>query len=227
MDSRGRGLSDSDPNPANYNVPMETRDVVAAMAALAIARVIVVGSSRGGLIALTLPALAPTLMAGIAFNDIGPVIDMAGLLRIAGYAGKIAQPRDFDHGAQILRVLFGAQFPALTLNDWSAWARRTWVKQDGTLNATCDPAVAASLGTLDPSKPLPPLWAAFDALPQVPLMVIRGEYSDLLSEATVAEMLARRPSTTSLLVRGQGHTPLLAERETIATISTFAARCDA
>jgi pimeloyl-ACP methyl ester carboxylesterase len=226
MDSRGRGMSECDPNPANYNVLTETRDVVAAMAALSITRAIVVGSSRGGLIALTLPALTPTLMAGIVFNDIGPVIDMTGLLRIASYAGKIAQPRDFDHGAQILRALFGKQFPVLTVDDWNAWARRAWVVQDDLLSATCDPAVAASLGTLDPSKPLPPLWAAFDALPQVPLMVVRGEYSDLLSDTTVAEMLARRPGTTSLLVDGQGHTPLLAERDIIAAISAFAARCD-
>jgi pimeloyl-ACP methyl ester carboxylesterase len=226
MNLRGRGLSDRDPNAANYNVLTEARDVATALDKLGIARTILVGSSRGGLVALTLPALNPALLAGIVFNDIGPVIEMGGLVRIAGYAGKIAQPHDFAHGAQILRSLFGAQFPDLVESDWTAWARRAWTVQDGKLSATCDPAVAASLGTLDPAKPFPPLWPAFDALPQVPLMVIRGEYSDLLSETTVSEMQVRRPGTTSLLVRSQGHTPLLAERDTIAAISTFAARCD-
>lgn len=226
MDLRGRGLSDWDPNPANYNVLTEARDVVAVMAKLGIARAVLIGSSRGGLVALTLPALNPAFMAGVAFNDIGPVIDMKGLLRIAGYAGKMARPRDFAHGAQILRTLFGTQFPALSDKDWDLWARRSWRTQSGALSATCDPAVAASLGTLDPSTPFPPLWAAFDALPPVPLMVIRGEHSDLLSETTVAEMQARRPGTVGLVVRGQGHTPLLADQGTMLAISAFAAGCD-
>lgn len=227
MSLRGRGLSDRDPNPANYNVLAEAHDVVGAMAKIGIARAILVGSSRGGLIALTLPALNPALMAGIVFNDIGPVIEMKGLLRIAGYAGKIAQPRDFSHGAQILRALFGPQFPALADDAWEAWARRTWTAPSGgVLQPASDAAVAASLGALDPSKPLPPLWAAFDALPAVPLMVIRGEKSDLLSETTVAEMRTRRPGTARVVVSGQGHTPLLDDDGTIADIAAFARRCD-
>lgn len=227
MDSRGRGLSDRDPEIARYNVVVEARDVVTAMDALGVARAIVIGSSRGGLVALTLPALRPGLLAGVVFNDIGPVLEMAGLLRIASYAGKVASPIDFTEGAATLKRLFGAQFPSLGDDEWLAWAQRNWTAENGRLVATSDPAVAASLGTLDPSRPLPAMWDAFDNLPAVPLMVIRGEHSDLLSPQTVEEMRHRRSDLTSVEVGGQGHTPLLADVATIGLIADFAARCDA
>lgn len=226
MDLRGRGLSDRDPNPANYAVPVEARDVITAMDALGIERTIVIGSSRGGLVTLTLAAMRPALLAGIAFNDIGPVLDMAGLVRIAGYAGKIPTPGNFAEGAEVLKALFGAQFPLLQPGDWLAWAHRSWVAKDGRLIATCDPAVAAGLSQLDPAQVAPALWGLFDKLPAVPLMVLRGEHSDLLSAATVAEMSERRPGLTSAIISGQGHTPLLADKPTIALIARFCARCD-
>lgn len=226
MDSRGRGLSDRDPEIARYNVAIEARDAVTAMDALGVARAVIVGSSRGGLVALTLPALRPDLLAGVVFNDIGPVLEMTGLLRIAGYAGKMAPPIDFTDGAAMLKRLFGDQFPALRDDEWLAWAQRSWTAENGRLVATCDPAVAASLGTLDPSKPLPAMWEAFDNLPAVPLMVFRGEHSDLLSPRTVEEMRRRRSDLASVEVAGQGHTPLLADVATIGLIADFAARCD-
>lgn len=227
MDSRGRGLSDRDPDASHYNVVTEARDVLSAMDALGIGRTIVIGSSRGGLVTLTLSALRPGLLAGVVFNDIGPVLEMTGLLRIAGYAGSPAQPGNFNEGAAILQRLFGTQFPALGGDDWQAWARRTWTEAaDGRLKPTYDAAVAASLGTLDPNQPLPALWEAFEALPAVPLMVIRGEHSDLLSPETVAGMLQRRPDMDSVTIAGQGHTPLLADQATIGRLRDFAARCD-
>jgi pimeloyl-ACP methyl ester carboxylesterase len=226
MDSRGRGLSDRDPNPANYAVPIEARDVTTAADSLGVSHAIVIGSSRGGLVALTLAAMRPSLLAGVAFNDIGPVIEMAGLIRIASYAGKMPTPRDHAEGATALKALFGTQFPALRPDEWQEWSRRNWTLRDGQLAATCDPAVALSLASLDPAQPLPALWELFDKLPTVPLMVLRGEHSDLLSAETVAEMLERRGDATSAVIAGQGHTPLLADAPTIALLTAFCARCD-
>lgn len=226
MDLRGRGLSDRDADPANYAVPIEAQDVMSAMDALGIPRAIVIGSSRGGLVALTLAAMRPALLAGVAFNDIGPVIEMAGLLRIAGYAGRLAQPKDFAEAAQLLARLFGTQFPQLGPDDWLAWAHRTWRDEGNRLILTYDAAVAASLSQLDPAKPLLALWQLFDTLPDVPLMVLRGEHSDLLSPQTVAEMLERRPGLTAVTIAGEGHTPLLADAPTIALLRDFCVRCD-
>ncbi len=226
LDYRGRGLSDHDRNPDNYSVPVELDDVLAVLTAREVARAVFVGTSRGGLIVMALAAARPAAIAGAVLNDIGPVIEIEGLMRIKGYVGKLPQPRDYADGAQVMRRLFGGQFPRLGDADWLAAARRTWREENGRLVVTYDPKLAHTLTALDPEHPLPTLWPQFDALAAVPLMVIRGANSDILSAATVEAMRARRRETTTLVVPDQGHAPLLAEADTIARIADFVARCD-
>jgi len=226
LDYRGRGLSDHDPNPDNYTVAVELDDVMAVLTARAVARAVLVGTSRGGLIVMALAAARPGAIAGAVLNDIGPVIETPGLMRIKGYVGKLPQPRDYAEGAEVMRRQFGGQFPRLGDADWLAAARRTWREENGRLVVTYDPKLAHALAALDPEHPLPTLWPQFDALAAVPLMVIRGANSDILSAATVEAMQARRRETTTLVVPDQGHAPLLAEADTIAHIAAFVARCE-
>jgi pimeloyl-ACP methyl ester carboxylesterase len=226
MDYRGRGRSDHDPSPANYNVGVELNDVLTVLAALRIGPAVFIGTSRGGILTMLLAATAPQLIAGAVLNDIGPVIEPQGLLRIKGYVGKLSQPADFDEAAQMLRRLFGAQFTALSAEDWRAWAERNFQERDGKLVATYDLALAQTLADFDVEKPLPALWPQFDALAHLPLLVIRGENSDLLSPETVAAMRARHPDLQLLEVAGQGHAPLLMEDDIIARIARFVAGCD-
>ena len=176
---------------------------------------------------MLLAVLQPTRIAGAVLNDIGPVIEPKGLMRIKGYVGKLPQPRSFEEGAEILRRLFDAQFPKLTAEDWLAAARRTFKEKDGRLVPTYDVKLAKTMEGIDFDRPLPPLWKQFDALAQVPVMVIRGEHSDILMPATVEAMRARQPGIEVLEVPDQGHTPLLVEAEIIATIAGFVRRCDA
>jgi pimeloyl-ACP methyl ester carboxylesterase len=225
LDYRGRGLSDHDPNPDNYSIPVELDDLLSVLAARAVGSAVFVGTSRGGLILMALAALRPGPIAGAVLNDIGPVIEPQGLMRIKGYVGKLPAPRDLADGAEILRRLFAAQFPGLGEADWLATARRTWRQDDGRLVLAYDPRLARALAAVDPDHPLPPLWAQFDALMQIPLMVIRGANSDLLSVATVEAMRARRRATTVIEIPDQGHAPLLAEAGTIARIADFVAAC--
>jgi pimeloyl-ACP methyl ester carboxylesterase len=227
LDSRGRGRSDYDRNPANYSFTVELADLVAALTALGIGRAVFVGTSRGGLLTMLLAAARPTAIAGAILNDIGPVIEPKGLVRIKGYVGKLPQPTSFDDAATIMRRLFGAQFPALTDDDWRAFAHRTFEQRGGRLVPNHDPRLAETLRGVDVERPLPSLWNEFDALARTPLMVIRGANSDVLSPATVKAMRARHKNLKTIDVVDQGHAPLLAEPAVLVRIAAFIGSCEA
>jgi len=158
--------------------------------------------------------------------DIGPVIDVEGLVRIKDYVGKLPQPKDFAEGAAVVRGLFASQFPKFPERDWIAAAHRTWREENGRLVLAYDPALAKTLAAFDANTPMPDLWPQFDSLAHVPMLVIRGALSDLLSLKTVAEMRARRKQLDVLEVPDQGHAPLLIEPEVIAHIAAFINSCD-
>lgn len=226
IDYRGRGLSDYDRNPANYNFHVELADVQAVLTALDALPAVYVGTSRGGILTMLMAALRPTALTGVVLNDIGPVLEPKGLMRIKGYVGKLPEPRSFSEGAEILRRLFDAQFPRLTSEDWLEAAHRTFKEVNGRLMTTYDPGLAKTMEGVDFEKPMPPLWKEFGALAQVPLMVVRGERSDLLTAETVDAMAQRHAGMERLDVADQGHAPLLAEPEVTARIAEFVGRCE-
>jgi len=227
LDYRGRGLSDYDRNPGHYAIHVELADTIAVLVACGAAPAIIVGTSRGGLLAMVLATKQPGAVAGAVLNDIGPVIEARGLTHIKGYVGKLPEPRNFEEGADILRGISGSQFPNLGAADWLAAAKRTWREQNGRLITTYDPALARNLAAMHPDQPLPAMWPQFEALARVPVMVIHGAHSDILSSKTVAAMKTRHPALDVLVIPDQGHAPLLAEPDTIARIAQFAMKCDA
>ncbi len=227
LDSRGRGESEYDRNPDNYSLLVELGDLIAVLTALSVGPAVFIGSSRGGLLTLQLGVAHPTHIAGVVLHDIGPVIEPKGLARIRSYVGKLPQPRNFNEGADILRQVFHTQFPNLSAEQWLATAQRGWRMQDGALKPTYDVRIARPLAAIDIEQPLPPLWNEFDSLIRVPLLVIRGEHSDILSAATLAAMAVRHPGMETIEVPGQGHVPLLEGDDMIGRIIAFVARCDA
>jgi pimeloyl-ACP methyl ester carboxylesterase len=227
IDSRGRGQSEYDNNPENYNVATELGDVVTVLSALGISRAVFFGSSRGGILTMLLAVAHPAVLAGAVLHDIGPVIEPTGLVRIKSYAGKLPQPRSFEEGAEILGRLFGAQFPKLTSAGWLAAAKRTWKTADGALVPTYDVRIAQTLADLDIDHPLPTMWDQFDALAGVPVLVIRGAKSDLLSAETVAQMKEHHPGMEVIEVPDEGHVPLLVGEGLLQKIAAFVAGCDA
>jgi pimeloyl-ACP methyl ester carboxylesterase len=221
LDSRGRGLSAYDRSAANYSLAIELADLDAVLVARGAQPAVFVGSSRGGLLTMLLAAMRPASIAAAVFNDIGPAIEHRGLMRIKGYVGKGPVPKNHEEGAEVLRRLFSQQFPDLTPEQWLAWAQRSWRQDKKRLVQTYDPKIADTLSTINPETPPPSLWLQFDALKSIPLMVVRGANSDILSAETVTAMAARRTSMEVVEVAGQGHTPLLDDEETIARIATF------
>ena len=221
IDYRGRGLSDHDPDPAHYTIPVEAADLLAVLADLGIARAAFVGVSRGGLIGMVLGAARPDLVAALVLVDIGPVVEREGLLRIKGYVGRFALPANLEEGAAQLKTRFGDQFPNLEEEQWRDWAGTVWSQADRSLVLAHDPALARSLADVDETSPIPDLWDAFDALVDRPVMAIRGGLSDLLSASTLAEMERRHPGLVAATVPDEGHTPLLHRPELAAEIAEF------
>jgi pimeloyl-ACP methyl ester carboxylesterase len=226
LDYRGRGRSDYDPDPSHYNPATELADLLSVTAALDVGPAVYVGTSRGGILTMLLASVQPAAIAGAVLNDIGPVIETAGLARIKGYVGRLPQPENFADGARILHDLFADQFPKLSESDWMGFSRRSFKEQDGKLVPTYDVSIAQTLETMDLTQPPAPLWPQFDQLAGVPLMVIRGANSDLLSPATVQAMQARREDLVALDVPDQGHAPLLVEHEVISRIAAFILHCE-
>ena len=226
VEYRGRSESDRDPDPAHYTVAVEADDVLAALAAAGVREAVVLGTSRGGLIALALAARHPALFSGLVLNDIGPVLERSGLERIRGYVGRMPPVASWDDAVAAARRSTGADFAGLDDAGWRALAALTFTDRGGSFALRYDPALAQSLRDLDPTGP-PDLWDAFQAVFPKPLLVIRGERSDLLSGETAAEMVRRHPDAALHLVPNQGHAPLLDDEATIARIAAFARHCDA
>ena len=226
LDYRGRGLSDYDSNPDNYSLPVELADVLSVLTALEIGKAVFVGTSRGGLLTMLLGQARPAALAGVVLNDIGPVLEPHGLARIKSYVGRLPQLNSFGEAAESLRQLFSPQFPALSADDWMDLAQRMFRDQGGRIIPDYDPKLAHALPDVDIERPLPVLWEQFDSLADVPLLIIRGANSDLLSAATVEAMRARRRQCEVLVVPDQGHAPLLTDDETIARIGAFVRSCE-
>ena len=227
FDYRGRGLSDYDPNWKNYDVRVEIGDVLDQITALGIAEAIFLGTSRGGILTMVTAMLRPTLLKGAILNDVGPVIDGKGLARIRNYVGKLPQPRSFAEGAAILKQTANTQFPALDDAAWEAYGRRTWKEENGRLVPRYDVGIMKTLELLDLEAPLPELWPQFEALKHVPVLVLRGAHSDLLSPDTAREMTRRHPDCSLHEVPFEGHAPLMADAATQQKILEFVCRIDA
>ena len=223
---RGRGASDHDPDFRNYNVGVEARDVVAFLDHLGLDRVVVVGTSRGGLIAMVLAAMAKPRLAGVLLNDVGPELAPEGLEAIMSYLGIAPRAPDFVAAAGALKARMGKGFPGLSDARWETLARRWFAEGEGGLALTYDPRLRDAFEA-DMRGPSIDLWPLFDALDGVPLAVVRGANSNLLAAETVARMRERRPDLIVAEVPDRGHVPFLDEPEALAALEALLVRVGA
>jgi pimeloyl-ACP methyl ester carboxylesterase len=225
-DYRGRGLSDYDPEWRNYSPFIEMLDSLDLMAIRGLDHAALVGTSRGGIISMLMAVMRPTAISALVLNDIGPVIETSGLARIMGYAGKIPLPASWEEATELVRSMNKRFFTKLTDEDWQALARQFFREENGRPAQGYDANLGNALGEIDIAQKIPTMWTQFEALKQVPVLVLRGEHSDILSAATVAEMSERHPRLSSVTVYAQGHAPLLKDRFTIGIIADFLRETD-
>lgn len=227
LDSRGRGASDRDPDFRNYTPAIEARDALELLDHLGLARAAVIGTSRGGMLALLMAFAARDRILGIALNDVGPVIEPAGLDYILSYLGLPPPWPDLDEAAEALAARYARDFPGTGPREWRRWAAGGLEEGPGGLALRYDPRLRDALLAQAEAGPLPDLWPLFDALGDIPVAVIRGANSNLLAATTVAEMRARRPDLVAAEVPGRGHVPFLDEPESLAAISALLDRARA
>lgn len=218
MDYRGRGASQWT-GPATYTVPQEAKDALELLDHLGIEKAALLGTSRGGLIAMILAATAHQRLSGICFNDIGPEIHKPGLERIMDYVGR--NPRVTTHEA--LAAALPANMPGFANVPHSRWldeARLHYTATPDGLRITYDPALRESF--LAAFKgPEVDIWPLFDACKGLPLALIRGGNSDLLTQACADEMHRRRPDMAFANVPDRAHIPFLDEPEAVAVLHSF------
>ena len=221
-DVRGRGLSARDPNFGNYQIPIYLADLLLLCAGLGVRRAYIIGTSMGGLMAMVLAVTQPQLVAGIVLNDVGAEVDPQGLERIRGYAGKSPPVRSWEQAVAQVRSIYGTAWPGLSEERWERIARLSYrANAHGEPEADADPLISEPLR--DTSVAAPNLWPLWGALAKVPILVIRGAHSDILSPATLARMLVVKPDLKVLEVANRGHAPLLDEPECLAAIDEFLA----
>jgi pimeloyl-ACP methyl ester carboxylesterase len=226
VDYRGRGLSDPDRDWRNYKPLVEAHDLLTAATIFGTERAILVGTSRGGIIAMLLGALRPALLAGVVLNDIGPVVEGTGLARIKNYLTGRRPVANWDEAVALVRETAEGRFSALSDDDWRAAAEAYFAEEKGALVPQFDPKLVRTVDAVDFTEKIPPLWPQFMSLARVPVLSIRGEFSDILSERTVKEMGERHPRFEAVTVSGEGHAPLLRDAATLERIFAFARRCE-
>jgi pimeloyl-ACP methyl ester carboxylesterase len=226
LDMRGRGRSEHDPDWKNYTPLIEALDVLDFMTLQGLHDTAIIGTSRGGLLAMIIALMRPAALGAVVLNDIGPVIERNGLARIAGYVGRMPLPPSWPEAAARVRDIMKRQFTGIRDEEWLELARTWYNDENGLPSPSYDAAIANSIRIADIGSDLPEMWEQFAALSRIPLMVIRGESSDLLSPATVQRMARAHPSLVSHVVPKQGHAPLLRDAPTIGVIADFLAQAD-
>lgn len=211
-DYRGRGQSDW-ADPATYTIPQEAADVLALMDHLGLDKAAILGTSRGGLIAMVLAATAKDRLIGVALNDIGPDIADSGLDVIKGYIGRNPAQKTYAEAAEA-RAKLWTHFKDVPLERWLAEVRAHYKETADGLIIRYDPKLRAAVLAAG-AQPAPDLWPLFDALTDLPLALIRGANSDLLTKATADEMSRRRPDMIRADIPDRGHVPFLDEPDAL------------
>lgn len=219
LDMRGRGQSDFDPDFNNYNLVREAQDALELLDHLELPQVAIIGTSRGGLISMGLAAAHHDRLLGVMLNDIGPVLEPAGLEAIIGFLGNRPPYKSYDEAAAKL-PLVSTGFANIPQQRWHDEACTRWIEKPDGLHLRYDSKLRDAVEAQSHGNDVD-LWAYFDAYAELPLALVRGENSDLLSRETVSEMRRRKPDMIFSEVKDRAHIPFLDEPESLDVLEQF------
>lgn len=220
-DLRGRGRSAFDPHWENYQPTTYCADFAALLNAQDVRSAVIIGTSLGALLAMLLGVWHPDVIRGIVLNDAGPEVDPVGAARIAAYVGKQPPVRNWADAVAQVRATYGSALPGLSDAEWERYTRQSYSENElGTPVPDSDPNIGELLRSGDATPRN--LWPVFEQL-AIPILVIRGESSDILAATTVERMM-EKANVRQLTVPNRGHAPLLNEPECVAAIDEFLAQ---
>ena len=224
VEFRGRGESGYAKDPMTYVPLVYLQDVEALLVELGIPKFVAVGTSLGGIVTMLLAATGAARLAGVVLNDVGPELDPAGLARIRTYVGKSVWYPTWMHAARGLAEANGEVYPDYGVEDWLRMAKRLYrVNSSGRIVLDYDMKIAEPF-RVPGNEAGPDMWPTIDALAGRPLLVVRGERSDILSADTAGRMIARVPGADLVTVPGVGHAPTLDEYDALAAIERLLAK---
>lgn len=223
VDFRGRGRSARDPNSAQYVPGTYAGDVLQLLDQLGIEKAVFLGTSLGGLVTMIVATVAPERIAGVLLNDVGPELDLSGIDRIKTYVGKPVVFRDWNEAAEKLQERAGDVHPRYGPAEWLRFARRICRETADGVEFDYDMAIADPFNAGNTGE-VPDGWPYYRALAGRPVLVLRGESSDLLSDAAAERMATEIPNVEVVTVPEVGHAPDLDEPEAVAAIDRLLER---
>lgn len=223
VDQRGRGRSEYDPVVAHYTPATYVGDMFTLLDRMGVNEVILVGTSMGGLMSLLMAAAQPDRIRAMVLNDIGPELDPRGLERIKGYVGKSEAVSNWDDALAQCRGINDIAFPDFSDEEWLDFTRGVYHEVDGVPQLAYDPAISKPMDAEDSAAVPPDLWPLFQDIAATPMLVVRGESSDILAPECVARMRELKPDLQFAEIPGRGHAPTLTEPASLVAIDTFLA----
>jgi len=227
VDLRGRGGSDHDPDTSRYAPHYYVADILKLLDQLGIADAVFLGTSLGGICTMLLASTDADRIAGAMLNDIGPEIDPAGIERIGSYVGKETRFPSWEAAAMALADRNREKFPRWTAEDWDRFAHRLCHKTNDGIEFEYDMRIAENFRAAT-EGPQGANWHLYEALAGRPVLILRGELSDLLASDVAERMVEKFGDDAELVVVPDvGHTPNLEEPEAYAALDRLLERVEA
>ena len=220
-DLRGRGKSQHDPEWRNYHPGQYAADLWLLLDTLELDRVVVIGTSLGGWMAMLLNHQKPGRVAGAVMNDIGPEADPNGIARVVATAGRLDIVGSLAEAIEQAKSVYSIAYPDWSEEQWRVYTETTYRQlDDGRFDLNFDRNIGHAAREGVSGLDVEP-WAMFEDLADVPTLLIHGVLSDILTAPIIEKMRAKKPDLRIARVRDRGHAPLLDEQEAVDAIEKF------